>query len=41
MATDMSDRVYCSYFDHNYLSRGVALYRSLQRHAPGARLWVL
>lgn len=41
MATEMGDRVYCSYFDHNYLSRGVALYRSLQRHAPGARLWVL
>jgi hypothetical protein len=41
MAIDMGDRVYCSYFDHNYLSRGVALYRSLQRHAPAARLWVL
>jgi hypothetical protein len=37
----MTDRVYCTYFDHNYLSRGVALYHSLQRHAPGARLWVL
>lgn len=36
----MADRVYCTYFDHNYLSRGVALHRSLQRHAPGARLWV-
>jgi hypothetical protein len=37
----MAKRVYCTYFDHNYLSRGVALHRSLQRHAPGSRLWVL
>src|SRR3954465_2262348 len=37
----MTGRVYCSYFDHHYLSRGLALYHSLQRHAPGARLWVL
>jgi hypothetical protein len=39
--TIMANRVYCTYFDHNYLSRGVALHRSLQRHAPGSRLWVL
>jgi hypothetical protein len=37
----MAKRVYCTYFDHNYLSRGLALFHSLQQHAPGARLWVL
>jgi hypothetical protein len=37
----MANRIYCTYFDHNYLSRGVALHQSLERHAPGSRLWVL
>jgi hypothetical protein len=40
-ASIMANRVYCTYFDHSYLSRGLALYQSLQRHVPGARLWVL
>jgi hypothetical protein len=37
----MLNRVYCTYFDHSYLSRGLALYHSLRRYVPDCRLWVL
>jgi hypothetical protein len=37
----MSARHYCTYFDHRYLPRGLALYHSLRRHAPESMLWVL
>lgn len=37
----MSGRTYCTYFDHRYLTRGLAMFTSLQRHDPGATLWVL
>ena len=32
---------YCTYFDHRYLVRGLALYRSLVAHAGPFRLYVL
>lgn len=35
------NRVYCTCFDRNYLSRGLALYHSLRRYSPASRLWVL
>jgi hypothetical protein len=34
-------RHYCTYFDQNYLLRGLTLHRSLDRWDPGAVLWVL
>lgn len=34
-------RHYCTYFDQNFLVRGLTLYRSLREHAGAFSLWVL
>ncbi len=34
-------RHYCTYFDHRYLPRGVAMFESLRAVAPSSELWVL
>lgn len=34
-------RQYCTYFDHRYLSRALAMVRSLRRVEPDAQIWAL
>jgi hypothetical protein len=37
----MTHRHYCTYFDHRYLTLGLALHESLVRHGGAFTLWVL
>lgn len=37
----MTAHQYCTYFDHRYLARGLALRQSLVEHSPGCTLWIL
>ncbi len=37
----MSVHAYCTYFDHRYLPKGLAMIRSLRRQVPDAQVWVL
>jgi hypothetical protein len=36
-----SSHVYCTYFDHRYLTRGLAMIESLRRVGEGGLVWVL
>jgi len=37
----MTPHLYCTYFDSAYLARGIAMLRSLRRHDPQARIFVV
>ena len=37
----MPSRYFCTLFDRNYLLKGVVMLRSITRHCPGARVFVL
>lgn len=37
---DRAAGAYCTLFDSNYFSRGIAMCESLARHAPGARMYL-